>query len=188
MGGHVAIWFAAAPADPRVRGVAAWNTPLDLAAAQQHLDAPGRALYRRWVLRGLREIYAAVARRHPVPSPPADVARCRTIREWDRLAIAPRYGCASPEAYYRAHSAALALPRLTVETVLVATQHDPVVPPSLVLPWLGHARTGMVRLCVLPRGGHLHVPRGAALGLGGRPRAGVGPVAQLAAHWRTLSP
>ncbi len=187
MGGHVAIRFAAAPTDPRVRGVAAWHTPLDLAAAQRHLDAPACALYRRWVLRGLQQIYAAVARRHAVPAPAADVWRCRTIHDWDRLAIAPRYGCASPEAFYRAHSAALVLPDLAIETVLVTAEHDPLVPPAVVLPWIGLARAGRLRLCVLPRGGHLHGPRDAALGLGSGARRGAGPIAQLAAHWRTSS-
>ena len=39
MGGHAALWFAGARSEPRLRGVAAVCTPLDLAATQQHLDA-----------------------------------------------------------------------------------------------------------------------------------------------------
>lgn len=183
LGGHVAIWFAASGAEPRLRGVAALGTPLDLHAAQQFLDAPGRAFYRRWVLRGLKDIYDAVAARHAVPVPAAAVRRCRTFREWDALTIAPRYGFASPEEYYTACSAAHALPRLRTDTVLVLAQHDPIVPPQLAVPFVDRAPAGRLHVCVLPRGGHLSFPRASELGLGRAHERGVVP--QLAAYWRS---
>ena len=183
MGGHVAIHFAARPTDARLAGVAAFGTPLDLHAAQRHLDQPAQALYRRFVLHGLKSIYAAVAARHEVPSPLRAVRACRTFHEWDRLAIAPRYGYASPAAFYAANSAASVLPQLRVDTVLVAVEQDPIVPPALVLPYTGCAPVGRLHVCCLPRGGHLHVPDGQGLGLGVSARSLVG---QLAAWWRRL--
>lgn len=183
MGGHVAIWFAASAAEPRLAGVAALGAPLDLGATQRHLDAPARVFYRRWVLRGLKGIYEAVAQRHAVPTPVAQVRACRTFREWDALTIAPRYGFASPEEYYTACSAAHALKHLCTDTVLVLAQHDPIVPPHLAVPFVDRAPAGRLHVCVLPRGGHLSFPRDSELGLG--VRAGErGVVPQLAAYWR----
>jgi uncharacterized protein len=183
MGGHTALWFAASGSEPRLAGVAALCTPLDLQATQQHLDAGALGFYRHWVLRGLKGIYAAVARRHPVPTPADVVWRCRTFHEWDALTIAPRYGHASPADFYRERSAARILPELAVESVLVLAQNDPVVPPELALPWVGEAPAGRLRVCVVARGGHLQFPRDVDLGLGTTPAGGV--IEQLAAHWRT---
>lgn len=184
MGGHVALHYAAAACDRRLRGVAALCTPLDLRAAQQHLDHAKQFVYRHYVLRGLKQIYAAVARRHPVPSPNLDVQRCRTFYEWDRLTIAPRYGFTSPEAFYDAQSASTAIADLAVDTVLVLARNDPIVPPELVLPFLERAPASKLHVRVLPRGGHLQFGRGQSLNLDSPHRADL--VSQLASHWLRL--
>lgn len=202
MGGHVALHLAAAPEDPRLCGVAAIGTPLDLHGMQQHLDRPAGAFYRRWVLQGLKRIYAAVAARHAVPTPWAIVRACRTFHAWDGHVICKRYGFGTPEAFYARHAAARVLPQLAVDTVLVHAVADPLVPPELVLPFVGHAARGMLHVCQLPRGGHLQYPRGQSLGLDGadaiaddsadtaaknRARHGANAasvLAQIAAHWR----
>ncbi|MBL8756031.1 MAG: alpha/beta fold hydrolase [Planctomycetes bacterium] len=181
MGGHLALQFAAVGGQPRLSGVAAVCAPLDLAAAQRHLDQPTLGFYRHWVLRGLKAQYAAVARHHVVPTPVAEVRRVRTFHDWDRLVMVPRFGFASVADYHARCSARTVLPRLGVESVLVLAQNDPVVPPELALPWVGEARPGRLRVCVVGRGGHLEIPRGVDLGLG---HSGGGVVQQLARHWR----
>jgi predicted alpha/beta-fold hydrolase len=159
-------------------------TPLDLAATQRHFDARARTFYRHWVLRGLKRIYDEVALRHPVPTPAELVRRCASFHEWDALTIAPRYGHASPEDFYRERSALRALPQLAVETVLLLAQHDPLVPPALALPWVEKAPAGRLRVCIAQRGGHLQFPRGVDLGLG---QGGEGSVVeQLGRHWRRV--
>src|SRR5262245_30035119 len=69
LGGHVALRYALAPNDPRVRAVAAICAPLDLELGARHIDAPAAFIYRRHVLSGLNAVYAAVARNRPVPTP-----------------------------------------------------------------------------------------------------------------------
>lgn len=191
MGGHLAIHLAAAPEDPRLCGVAAIGTPLDLHGMQRHLDRRSGALYRHWVLLGLKRIYAAVAARGSVPTPLATVRRCRTFHAWDTHVICKRYGSASPEVFYARHTAARVLPQLAVDTVLVHAVADPLVPPELVLPFVGHAARGRLHVCQLPRGGHLQYPDGQALGLdraddGARDGSpgGDSVLAQIADHWR----
>jgi len=191
MGGHVALHLATTPEDPRLCGVAAIGTPLDLHGMQRHLDRRRGALYRHWVLQGLKRIYAAVAARTAVPTPLPVVRACRTFHAWDTHVICKLYGSASPEAFYARHSAARVLPQLAVDTVLVHAVADPLVPPELVLPFVGHAARGKLHVCQLPRGGHLQHPSGQALGLdrdddGGQEggHGGDSVLAQLADHWR----
>lgn len=185
MGGHVALHYAAARDERRLRGVAALCTPLDLRATQQHLDQRALFVYRHHVLRGLKQIYAAVARKHDVPSPNRDVQRCRTFYEWDRLTIAPRYGFDSPEHFYRHQSAANVLGDLAVDTVMVMARNDPIIPPDLTLPYIANAPFGKLHVKVLSRGGHLGFAKGQSLGFAGGNTGDV--VTQLGAHWHRLT-
>ena len=184
MGGHLAIHFAASEGDPRLRGVASLCAPLDLHATQQHLDRPQQFVYRHYVLRGLKQIYAAVARNHDVPTPNAEVQRCRTFYDWDRLVIAPRYGYDSPESFYRAQSAANVIGDLSIDTVMLMARNDPIIPPRLSLPYLAAAPAGKLHVNVMLRGGHMQFPRGQSLGLDVAQSGHV--MSQLANYWLRL--
>ena len=169
MGGYVALHFAHQCADPRLAGVAALCTPLDLHTAQRHIDTRRAAFYRRRVLRGLIEIYSAVAERGDVPTDPARVARVRTMYDWDRLTIAPRYGYDSPEHYYRALSIVPHLEGLRVPALHLVATDDPVVPPTAVLPFLPPASRRGERgyeVVLVRRAGHLAFPADLDLGFG----------------------
>jgi uncharacterized protein len=185
MGGHLAIHYAASDEERRLRGVAAVCAPLDLQATQVHLDKPQHFVYRHWVLRGLKQIYAAVARKHDVPTPNKEVQRCRTFYEWDRLTVVPRYGYESPENYYRRESASQVLADLSVNTVLLFARNDPIVPPQLAMPWLAQAPFGRLHVKVLTRGSHLRFGRGQSLGF--EPFRDEDVISQLATHWCGLA-
>ncbi|MBI1379924.1 MAG: alpha/beta fold hydrolase [Planctomycetaceae bacterium] len=163
MGGYVTLHHARAPRDPRVRASVALCTPMDLADAQVYIDAPRAFFYRRHVLGGLKEIYDAVARRgRPIPSPNREVQAVPTIREWDRLTIAPRYGYRSPEHYYEELSIRPHLAQLAVPALLVMATEDPVVPVHTALPHV--PRGGPVELRLAERSGHLAFERHLDLG------------------------
>lgn len=169
MGGFVALHFARAPSDPRVRGVVAVCTPIDLRAAQQYIDSAPGWFYRRHVLAGLISIYAGVAARKPVPTDLALVRRVKTIHEWDRLAIAPRYGYASPEDYYARLAVAPHLGDLAVPTLLVAGENDPIIPPLTIRPFLDachERRRFALQLAWVRGGGHMAFSRHLDLGFG----------------------
>lgn len=185
MGGYNTLHHARAPRDPRVKASVALCTPLDLKDAQLHFDAAPAFLYRRHVLGGLKAIYAAIARQgNPLPSPLADVLAVRTIREWDRLTVAPRYGYANPEAYYDALSIRPHLASLAIPVLHVHAPHDPVIPPSTILPHLpSHLPPHLpphhaIELRTAPKSGHLAFE--PALDLGAP--AAVGLEHQVA-HW-----
>jgi predicted alpha/beta-fold hydrolase len=167
LGGHMTLRWALQPSDPRVRAVASVCAPLDLAAGCAAIDRPGAGLYRAHVLGGLREIYAAVAARRPVPTPLPAIAAVTTIRGWDRLVVVPRHGFCSVDDYYASQSVGPRLRALAVPALVVASTGDPMVPAATVAPFLRD----------LPRhvaarwtgGGHLGFRGGLDLGLGDRP-------------------
>ncbi len=167
MGGHVALHLACDPPHPRLRAVAALCTPLDLGAAQRHIDSPHVATYRRWVLGGLKQIYTAVAARRAVPSPVAEVQAVETIYDWDRLTIAPRYGYRDPEHYYSELSIAPRLPKLRSPALLVLAEDDPMVPLRMVEPFLP-GPSSPLEFRRAPRSGHVAFPGRLDLGLSDR--------------------
>src|SRR5688572_21006405 len=53
LGGHLALGMATEPGDSRLVAVAAVCSPLDLALSAAEIDAPGRGIYRKYLLRSL---------------------------------------------------------------------------------------------------------------------------------------
>ena len=154
LGGHLALRLAAEAADPRLAAVAAVASPLDLARGADAFDAPGRALYRAYVMGSLKRIYAAVAARREVPLAPEAARRIRFIREWDERVVAPRHGFAGAADYYRRASVAAVLGELRLPALLVAAEDDPMVPAAALLPALEGAPAGL-EVRWLAAGGHL---------------------------------
>ena len=171
VGGHVSLRAAVERIDPRLCAVAAVCPPLDLDRGTSIFDQLAQRPYRDHILGALDEIYAATAARRPLPVPLAEVRRARSSRERDALAIAPRFGFASAEAYYEAASVGPLLDRLAIPALCVAALHDPIVPPRAIAPSLAAARRA-IDVRWVP-GGHLAFP--ASLDLGFCDRPGIAP-------------
>lgn len=133
MGGHIALLFATEVTDPRVRGVAAICSPLDLKKAVEGIDQPRCWLYRRHVLRGLQDIYDRVSARRPGPVSSQEVRRIRRIYDWDRQVVVPRFGFASPEDYYQKMSVGTRLQELRIPSLLLAVEEDPIISRETIL-------------------------------------------------------
>ncbi|HEY3594898.1 MAG TPA: alpha/beta fold hydrolase, partial [Polyangiaceae bacterium] len=165
LGGHLTLRYAVDAPDPRVVAVAAACSPLDLDASAHAFDQPECELYRRFILRSLYEIYEEVARRRQVPISVALARRIRTIREWDRLIVAPRYGFRDAEHYYHSVSVGPWLPELRIPSLLVYARHDPIVVSSAVSPAL-QTRAPRTVVRWIERGGHLGFSSKLDLGFG----------------------
>lgn len=161
LGGHISLWHGVEP-DARVTAVAVVSAPLDLAQSGRAIDRRRAWIYRRHVLAGLTAGYTAVAARRTLETPVREVARVRTIREWDRLTVVPRFGFADVDHYYREASVGPRLPELRVPALYVGMRHDPMVPQWAVAPSLAAAAAagGPARLETrwLDRGGHVAAP------------------------------
>jgi predicted alpha/beta-fold hydrolase len=162
LGGHLALRFGTEEGDPRLAAVAAICSPLDLALSQRQIDSPRLRPYRRYLLRSLGDIYAAVAARHPVPIPPAEVLRIPTIREWDDRVVAPRHGFADADDYYARASVAPRLPDLRVPALLLNSEWDPMVPAAAVRAALTRPAPGL-QVRWIAGGGHVSFPRALAI-------------------------
>ena len=171
LGGHLVIRYAAEGVDPRVASVATVCAPVDLEAGAREIDQPKGAVYRRHVLRGLKEIYGQVARRRPVAAPLEEVRAIDTIRDWDDRVVAPRFGFADAEDYWAKTSVGPRLDAVEVPALVVTAEQDPMVFAHTVRPHLeGRAN---LRQVFLERGGHVGFPPGVDLGLGLAHRGGL---------------
>lgn len=161
LGGHVSLRLGLAPPDPRLRALASLCAPLDLSAACAAIDAPAARIYCGHVVRGLQEIYRPVAERGRGPTPLAQVVRVRTVREWDRHVVVPRFGFASVDDYHARESVGPRLPELALPSLIAAAEHDPMVPAATLRPVLEDLPPH-VKVRWLDRGGHLGFPPRAA--------------------------
>lgn len=164
LGGHVALRAATQVGSPRLRSVAAICSPLDLSACATAFDRPVCWLYRRRILVQLSRLYARVAARRPLAVAPETVRRVRSLREFDSLTVAPRFGFEDAEDYYRRMSVGPRLERLRVPALLVAGVSDPLVPLETSQPFL-RSRPAALTVGYLDPGGHVGFPARASLGL-----------------------
>jgi predicted alpha/beta-fold hydrolase len=166
LGGHLALRYATEEHDPRLRAVAAVCAPLDLAVGGRLIDRPAFWPYRRYLFGHLMEIYAAVARRRPVPLPVAEARAIRTFLDWDTRVVAARHGFRDAADYYERMSVGPRLERLGVPALLVGAEDDPMVPPGAVLPVLA-GREVPLEVRWVRSGGHMAFGGGLDLDFGG---------------------
>jgi predicted alpha/beta-fold hydrolase len=158
LGGHLAAHLALRSSnDPRLAGIIAICSPLDLRRNVELLDRPEGWLYRRFVLRNLEHTHLRIHGQSP---------RFRSIRHWDTATIVPRYGFESVEQYWSSQCAGPRLREASVPILFIATEADPMVPAETLLPHLRQAGSA-VDVRWLRRGGHIGFPADTDLGLPG---------------------
>jgi predicted alpha/beta-fold hydrolase len=185
LGGHMALRYACERPDPRLRAVAAVCAPLDLRLAQQAFDRPIVWPYRVYVLGRLKRMYAALAAGASLPTPPSQVLRVKTLRDFDRLTVVPRFGFADPEDYYERASVGPHLARLATRALLVASPGDPMVSSRAIAAAAATAPGLEVRWARW--GGHIGFPPGLDLGEAAPPGLD-GQVAAWLARHRGIAP
>lgn len=156
LGGHLVL-RAAAAAPARLARVVALCAPLDLAASCRHIERPSSALYRFHLLRGLKQMYRAVATTRAVGLPATAADRIGSLWEWDERVVAPRFGFASASDYYRRASVAPLLGGLVTPALLLVTERDPMVARPTLEPAL-RAASPALEVGWLARGGHVGFP------------------------------
>ncbi len=128
------------PSPPLLDGLVCVSSPLDLIRCTEQFDRPRNRVYRRWVLRRLRQLTLADPRgvapleRSALTGP----ARVRTLQAFDARITAPRWGFSSVSAYYEAAS--------PLEPLLATMAAGASLPPILLIhaaddPWVPVAAT-----------------------------------------------
>ena len=97
--------------------------------------------------------------------PAVTVRAARTVREFDRLAVASRFGFTSAKDYYARESASAHLDRLQRPVLFCASTRDPMLPPSALEPALENAPE-CLQVHWINAGGHVNFPPSVNLGLG----------------------
>lgn len=167
LGGHMVTRYATEQdRDPRVRGVCALCAPLDLSNVIHHIDSPRAWLYREYVLGALREHHARMVAHGQGVAPHFKVKRVKKLREFDALVIAPRYGFASPEAYYQEVGVQSRIEQIALPLLYVGSVADPMIPSEMGRRVLARAPSDLVDIRWLDDGGHVYFPPGRDLGLG----------------------
>lgn len=151
-------------------GLVCVSSPLDLRACCQQIEAPRNWLYQRWLLRRL--LAQALADPSGLDSAERDALagpdRPRTIRAFDAVITAPRWGYRSVGHYYAAASPGPALlARARLQSVagellppalLLHAADDPWVPAAATCQLAEALRTGRGALpwqvWITPHGGH----------------------------------
>ena len=165
LGGHLVLRRLAGGPDPRVAAAVAICAPLDLDRGAAALDAPRNFLYRGYLLHGLRRLADGVERRRPgsLAADRRTRRAVRTIRRWDDLVVAPRWGFDSAEDYYARASVAPRLGAVTVPTWILLAERDPMVPKEALEPVLGGVSPA-IEVTWTARGGHVGFPADLDLG------------------------
>jgi len=136
---------------PLLDGLVCVSSPLDLARCSQQFDRPRNRLYRRWVLRRLRQLTladprGALAEELSALSGPE---RVKTLRAFDARITSPRWGYNSVDGYYAAAS--------PLQPLLTAVETGSAMPPTLLIhaaddPWVPVAATRQLAAAAQRRG------------------------------------
>ena len=158
MGGHISLRHAAdGPHDPRLACVLAVCPPVDLDRGTLAIQRVDRRPYQEFILRFLRQQLLEVRAKHPERVSDIDTHFIRTIRDWDQHVICPRFGFPHLSAYYDGESVGPRLASVTVPTLVVVADRDPMIALDTVEPWIARVseRVTVVRK---RRGGHVAFP------------------------------
>jgi hypothetical protein len=168
MGGHVALYYASADPDARLRSVAVACSPLDLTAGMRAFDKPRFSVYRRHVLGALVAGYERWAERGDVPVDVTQVRGIKRIKQWDERVVVPAFGFSSVWDYYDAACVKPRLAQLKVPCLYVGAWDDPMVPFHSVHSALA-SKPPLLTVHWSKVGGHLAFPGTLSLSVAGEP-------------------
>jgi predicted alpha/beta-fold hydrolase len=129
LGGNIVLKLAGEAAQEPLNGlagVAALSAPIDMIRCCALLAAPANRFYDRYYVRKL----VAQVRRHQhcfSQEPRVDFPRHLTLRQFDDLHTAPRWGFANALDYYDKASALRWVPLINVPAYLVTARDDPFI-------------------------------------------------------------
>ncbi|MEM6994775.1 MAG: alpha/beta fold hydrolase [Myxococcota bacterium] len=154
LGGHLALRYALQPA-ARVHRVVAVCSPLDLAKSALAFDRRRATPYRVHVLRELKGAVATADRRGVFRGQAPAVMAVRTIREWDRHAVVPRFDFDDVADYYATASVGPRLAGLAVPALYIGAPLDPMVPRFTVQDALDNANGRVAQRWIDGDAGHV---------------------------------
>ncbi len=133
MGGNIVLKFAGELGDDAPRellGVCAISPSLDLSACADAIERRTNRLYQRAFVHSLRERIRGKQKLHPDIYDTSRLHTIRTVRDFDNLYTAVHGGFKDADDYYDRVSALRFIPRISVPTLIIHAQDDPIIPFS----------------------------------------------------------
>jgi hypothetical protein len=130
MGGNLVMKMAGefgAVAPAEFRALAVVCPALNLSVCADTLAEPRNFIYLRHFVRNLKERTLRKARMYPGTIRVDGLAQVRTVRDFDDAVIAPQFGFRDAEDYYQRSSALRVIDRVSIPSLILAAQDDPVV-------------------------------------------------------------
>ena len=155
LGGNVVLKLAGELGDTRlIAGVCAVSTPIDLAACVVRLGERQNIIYARRFLARLKDRIRLRARQAPRMYDPSDLAKVRTVYDFDDLYTARLFGFGTADRYYSTQAAKNFLDQIRVPGLVIQAQDDPLIPFE-VYDQPAFRRNPCLKLVAPAHGGHL---------------------------------
>lgn len=130
MGGNTVLKYlgeAGASAPPGLIAAAAVSACLDLGPCADAVHRPACRIYEDRFLRRLRARVRRMEARHPDRLPVRNLGAIRSIRQYDDVIMAPRFGYRDAADYYQRASAARVLSSIARPTLVLHAEDDPFI-------------------------------------------------------------
>lgn len=155
MGGNQALKLAGEWGDdvpPQLKGICAVSPPIDLELCSIAIRETRNFIYDRRFLKSLKARMQIKEQLFPGLVDLEQLARVRTLWDFDELVTAPHFGFRDARDYYAQASSGPYLAKIKVPTLIIQAQDDPFIPftPFAQLP-----KHEFVRLLATKHGGHV---------------------------------
>lgn len=158
LGGNVLLRFLGergADLPEQLRAAAAISVPFDLLRSSRRINSGFSRVYQRYFLDSLRKKASEKQRRFPDLAPPGEIARLRTLEDFDNLITGPLHGYRDAQDYYRRASSLPVLERIRLTTLLLSSMDDPMLPREVLDDVRAIARHNpKLHIEFVDRGGH----------------------------------
>lgn len=157
LGGNVSLKLAGElgeTAKGLLDGVCGVSTPIDLAASVRKMSRRENRIYEWRFLSRLKERIRKRAQSLPGVYDLEQLAKARTVYEFDDWITAPSFGFGSADNYYRTQSSKQFLPKIRIPTLLVQAKDDPLIPFDMFED-ADVSENPFIRLVAVEHGGHL---------------------------------
>jgi uncharacterized protein len=131
LGGNVTLKYAGergAAMYPEIKKVVAFSVPMDLLACSRNIEKRENWIYLQRFLKSLKPKLEEKARRYPAQINASQYAQVRTFFDFDDFFTGPIHGFAGADDYYRQSSSMHFVEKITLPTLIVNAQNDPLVP------------------------------------------------------------
>lgn len=155
LGGNVALKLAGEVGETNLlTGVCAVSTPIDLAECVREIDRPANLIYSRRFVSRLKDRIRRKSRISSETYSAEDLARVKTIWQFDDKFTAPLFGFGTAATYYATQSASNYLHSIRAPTLAVVAKDDPLV-PFRIYNHPAFASNPALELLATEHGGHL---------------------------------